>query len=397
VSRVGTSCIGALLGHLVVLLGACSVLACRSQTPARAQSMAKSSGRVDIDAKPNSPGLEQDGRSPESRDSSIDDTPDDDESDENTAVDSRWNRNNQPHPFDSLSDSALREALEKRPETLGSLSIGKPSFGRLVNGVRPTDAPLLYHLVDPAHAWGTVETVESVCHAISVVASLHPGTSAVDIGHLSAKDGGPLSPHRSHQSGRDVDLGLYYKDVRMRWYTRATRDTLDVPRTWTLVRTLATDTDIEMILLDQELQEVVERYALSIETDRNWVSSLFHRSGSKSALVRHSSGHKTHLHLRFLSPIAQESARRLGPFLTEHYRVRVNVQPTLHIAHRGDTLANLAQQYHTTIAAIRQANRMQSFQLVAGHRYTIPGPEFSKSPDPMRPPRRHSIPRGKSN
>ncbi len=158
-----------------------------------------------------------------------------------------------PHPFDSMSEEKLREAFEKRPETLGSVSIGKPNFGQLMNGVQPNESPL-YRLVDPNHAWGTEETVNYLCHALSVVARQHPGTPTVDIGHLSARFGGPLRPHRSHQSGRDVDLGLYYRNVGTRWYTHATRDTLDVPRTWTLIRTLVTDTDIEMILLDQSLQ-----------------------------------------------------------------------------------------------------------------------------------------------
>ncbi len=278
---------------------------------------------------------------------------------------------NRPHPFDSMSDVALREAFELHPDTLGSVSIGHPNSGQLMNGIMPKEAPN-YHLVDPAHAWGTTETVESLCHALSVVAKLHPGTSAIDIGHLSAKEGGPLRPHRSHQSGRDVDIGLYYRDTRTRWYTHATRDTLDVPRTWTLIRTLVTDTNIEMILLDRSLQDVIEQYAVSIEKDRNWVSSLFHSDGSIAPLIRHASGHTTHLHLRFFNPVAQESARRLAPYLTAHHLVRASVSDIVHVAGAGDTLAKLAQRYHTSISAIRLANRMHGFQLILGHQYKIP-------------------------
>ena len=43
-------------------------------------------------------------------------------------------------------DEELRDAFERHPETLGSLSIGKPNSGRLMNGVMPEESPV-YHLV----------------------------------------------------------------------------------------------------------------------------------------------------------------------------------------------------------------------------------------------------------
>ena len=255
-----------------------------------------------------------------------------------------------------------------------------------MNGIRPRESPL-YHLTDPTNAWGTAETVEAVCHVLEVVARTHPGTPVVDIGDISAKNGGPLRPHHSHQSGRDVDLGLYYRQAGILWYTRATRDTLDVQRTWTLIRTLATDTPIELILLDHGLQQAVEEYAASIEHDVQWVDSLFKGDGTKRALIRHSPGHSTHLHLRFFNPIAQESARRLMPYISAHHWVRARVTTLTHVAVFGDTLAKLAQRYHTTMSAIRRANRMQGYQLVAGRHYIIPAPEPT-TPEPA--PRRTS-------
>lgn len=291
-------------------------------------------------------------------------------------------RRTQPHPFDSISDASLRAAFEKHPETLGSISIGKPNAGQLINGIRPSESPL-YHLTDPANAWGTAETVQAVCHVLEVVAKTHPDTPVVDIGDISAKYGGPLRPHHSHQSGRDVDLGLYYRQAGTRWYTRATRDTLDVQRTWTLIRSLVTDTPIELILLDHSLQQAVEAYAVSIERDPEWVHSLFKGDGTKPALIRHSPGHSTHLHLRFFSPIAQESARRLIPYMRAHHWVRATA--LIHVAISGDTLAKLAQRYHTTMSAIRRANRMPGYQLVVGRHYAIPALEpTTPGPAPRR-------------
>jgi murein endopeptidase len=313
---------------------------------------------------------------------------DDDLAEDSDDSDHQSSRRNQQHPFDALSESSLRTTFEVHPETLGSISVGKPNAGELINGVTPPPSPL-YQLTDPSHAWGTTETVTALCHALEVVAQLHPGTAVVDIGHLSAKGGGPLRPHHSHQSGRDVDLGLYYRQAGTRWYTHATRDTLDIPRTWTLIRTLATDTNIELILLDRTLQEAVEHYAASIEQDAEWVHGLFQGSGTKRALIRHSPGHATHLHLRFFNAVAQESARRLGPYINFHGSTRVSVTTTTHVATTGDTLAKLAQRYHTTISAIRSANRMRDYQLVAGRPYTIP----TAIPESMPNSRRRTVPR----
>jgi penicillin-insensitive murein endopeptidase len=50
------------------------------------------------------------------------------------------------------------------------------------------------------------------------VAGAMPG-SVLLVGDLSAQGGGPISGHRSHQSGRDADLAFYMKDSRGRSVT----------------------------------------------------------------------------------------------------------------------------------------------------------------------------------
>ena len=298
---------------------------------------------------------------------------DDDQDDDSEPVEPQVAVPEKVHPLAPYTDDELGELFAKHPAFVGSVSVGKPNSGRLINGIRPTESPL-YRLVDPVHAWGTTETVEDLVHVLEVVARAHPGTQSVDIGHISAASGGPLRPHHSHQSGRDVDLGLYYAQPGTPWYTQATQQTLDVPRTWTLIRTLATDTDIEMILLDRRLQEHIEKYASSVERDANWVHRLFHGDEKKFALVRHSPGHATHLHLRFRNPMARETARRLSSSLPIEHRQEApgTSTATVHVASSGDTLAKLAERYHTTMDTIRKANHMHTFQLVAGQRYVIP-------------------------
>ena len=313
---------------------------------------------------------------------------DDDQDDDSELAEPQAAVPNKVHPLAPYTDDELGELFAKHPAFVGSVSIGRPNAGRLINGLRPTESPL-YHLVDSAHAWGTTETVEDLEHVLEVVARAHPGTQAVAIGHISAAGGGPLRPHHSHQSGRDVDLGLYYAQPGTPWYTQGTQQTLDVPRTWTLIRTLATDTDIEMILLDRRLQEYVEKYASSVEHDATWVHRVFHGDEKKFALVRHSPGHATHLHLRFRNPIARETARRLSSFLPIEHRqeTREASTTTVYVASNGDTLAKVAERHHTTMDKIRKANHMHTFQLVAGQRYVIPveaAPSRSSSSEPRQ-------------
>src|SRR5690606_20009654 len=137
------------------------------------------------------------------------------------------------------------------PESLGSLSLGTPNAGALFNGVQLTE-DRFFAPVDPDNAWGTQETVAYLRAAVARVHAVFPDSPPLYVGHLSARRGGPLSPHQSHQSGRDVDIGYYYKDGG-RWYRRATPANLDMARTWALVRALVIESDVEMILMDAAL------------------------------------------------------------------------------------------------------------------------------------------------
>ena len=293
-----------------------------------------------------------------------------------------------PHPFASLSDAELIRKLNEDPMALGPATLGRPNAGRLFNAVQLPENSA-WKRVDPNHAWATQETIDYLTRGLLAVAQRFPNTAAVPIGHLSAQKGGPLRPHVSHQSGRDVDVGFYYSEQSQRWYKRATADNLDLERTWWFIRTLVRETDIEMILVDQSLIPLIERYATQIESQNDWIEAVFHRRNGRASIVRHAPGHGTHLHLRFWNPVAQESGRRLMPLLVARGEITSPPKHVTHVARSGDTLAKLAARYSTTMQAIRQANAMTTYQLVAGHSYRIPVPvaatQISK---PKSPPRR---------
>ncbi len=274
-------------------------------------------------------------------------------------------------PFAELSDSDLAARLRTDIGALGPMSIGRAHGGVLVAGVRMPEGKN-WQLVNPGLAWGTKETVEALAHAIDVVAERFPNTPRAFIGDISARNGGHLHPHVSHQSGRDVDLG-YYLTEGHRWYATAHGTNLDRARTWHLVRTLISDSDIDLILVDRQIQRILKAYALEIGEDPAWLDQVFQVGGkSQRPLIFHAQGHATHLHVRFYSPIAQELGRRAYRSLVAR---RIVAPPTLYITHTvkpGETLSHLALRYKVTTDAIKKANALTKDVLRVNKPYKIP-------------------------
>lgn len=302
------------------------------------------------------------------------------------------------HPLDGWSDERVAAALASEPASLGAMSLGRPNAGALRNGVQlPRDDPRLTP-ADPARTWGTRETIDALLHAVGEVHRQFQGTPPLHVGHVSAREGGPLRPHKSHQSGRDVDLGFYYVDGA-RWYSRATQENLDRARTWALLRALIVGSDVEMVLVDHSIQRLLEQHAREIGEDGAWLEDLFRGTpGARPPLFRHVAGHAGHLHVRFYSPEARETARRVTPHLRRTGALPPTRHVVLHRARAGDTLQRLAKRYGTTMAAIRSENRLRGAKLVAGHTYRIPRdgppPAPETAPDrPVRVPPRRMPPR----
>lgn len=212
-----------------------------------------------------------------------------------------------PAPRDpaSFTDAEIAERAEKDPASLGPLSIGAPNRGALMNAVPMPEDPA-WHVVDPANSYGTPESIASIVSAIGKVAQAYPDSPPLYVGHLSAPAGGRLRPHKSHQSGRDVDLGYYYRGGK-NWYARANAKNLDTARTWELLKALANDPNVEAIFMDRSVQFLLKQHARKAGEDARFIDSLFakHRRAFPR-LVHHEWGHLTHLHVRFKSAAARE-------------------------------------------------------------------------------------------
>jgi len=271
-----------------------------------------------------------------------------------------------------LSDEELAARIEADPGSIGSLSIGAPGSGVLFNAVRLPAGPR-WEIAPNAASWGTSETITAVATAIDTVHEIFPDTAPIFVGDISDPDGGRLKRHETHQAGRDVDFGFYYKNGTGRWFAAGTAANLDLSRNWALVRALVVRTDVETILLDTRIQRLLYQHALSIGEDKAWLDRVFQFAcGSAGAVVRHVPSHRTHYHVRFYSPVAQELGRRAHPTLVQLKIMDPPVFTVRHVVRQGQTLGHLAARYGTSVRAIMQANGLRSTQIRAGRAYRIP-------------------------
>jgi penicillin-insensitive murein endopeptidase len=171
--------------------------------------------------------------------------------------------------------------------------------------------------------YGTDELVNVVVRAARVVDRELPGSLAA-VGDLSHRGGGGSAEHRSHQSGRDVDVFYYAMDragkptkpgeamLRFNAEGRAVRWSpphglrppprpvpawrLDTRRTWAFVRALLTDPDAEVqwIFVQRDIGALLIREAAAAGEDPALLA--------RAAFILHqpsdSEPHDDHMHIR---------------------------------------------------------------------------------------------------
>lgn len=208
----------------------------------------------------------------------------------------------------SITTAELSSKLKSEPESLASMSIGRPNHGALFNAIQMPESPH-WRVVDPKNGWGTDESIASIVRAVSTVNEQFVNTPSIYIGHLSSRRGGYLRPHRSHQSGRDADIGFYYT-TGPSWYAKGTAKNLDLARTWALVKAFAMDANVENIFVDRSVQKLLRDHALAVGESAEFLDALFESSTHRDRLIRHEWGHLTHLHVRFRCPIAEDAGAR---------------------------------------------------------------------------------------
>lgn len=266
-----------------------------------------------------------------------------------------------------LSDEALSRSFLNDIESLGSVSVGVPEAGRLLNGVpMPTDSDL-WQVIATEGAYGTQEVIDALIAVSTAVKEQQPLCMPLRINHISGPRGGVLAPHSSHQSGRDVDLGFYYlPGLDPAVIIERRLQSMDLAANWALVKSLVTMADVQMILVDQSVQRRLYKYALKQGEDRAWLDSLFN-AGAQS-LLHHRASHRDHFHVRFFAGRSQELGRRLVPLISNPPDARW----ATHLVRAGESLLDLARRYRAAPSAIVRANNLRSAVLRVGLQIKIP-------------------------
>lgn len=192
-----------------------------------------------------------------------------------------------------------------------SEAVGRPQEGELRNAEQLPAGPGYYRR-RPERAWGTNETITRLLKVIAAVRRKHRDVHDLAIGDLSAKRGGPLTGHVSHQSGRDVDIGLYFrrfpKPRPKGFIVPDAKHPLHLPAMWTLLSALVGTSDeqanVEYIFLGRRVQRTIYEWAAKQGKPRALLDRMFQYPAKEggSGVIRHEPNHGEHLHVRFRCP-----------------------------------------------------------------------------------------------
>ena len=226
-----------------------------------------------------------------------------------------------PPPPPSAAEPDVARTAESGTDwsQFDSTSVRNPNDGSLLGGVPlPFEAPgLLFNPIrDPAARYGTVEVVRALVDAAAQV-DLELGGLPVTINDLSLKSGGPIPRHRSHQSGRDVDVLFYQlgpdgkpvdsvgaffdpsgQGVDFRELADPSDDVrlaLDLHRTWAFVRALieSEHAQLQNIYLAEHLRSLLLGHARAVEAPAETVQRF------EALTCQPSYPHDDHFHFRF--------------------------------------------------------------------------------------------------
>jgi penicillin-insensitive murein endopeptidase len=220
-------------------------------------------------------------------------------------------------------------AIERRGAR-SSRSIGQAWDGRLENGVLLRESANVRYVREYRagnHFYGTWQLVALLERAAARVARRLPGAK-LSVGELSARTGGALPGHRSHQSGRDADVSFYMVGVHGRSFdpfafavfgadgkgrgpNRMLR--FDDARNWELVARLLADPDarVQHLFVSDPLRQRLLREGRR----RSAPSAILDRAALVMSQPSHGQPHANHFHVRiYCSPGERRRCRDRPPF-----------------------------------------------------------------------------------
>lgn len=210
------------------------------------------------------------------------------------------------------AQDAEKKAREMAKRPKGPLSYGAPNAGKLFGAQRLPSSKSL-EVKEGAHAWGLPPLVRALRRAAAKISSKHRG-SMLFVGDLSAKNGGPLLGHNSHQSGRDADVGFYMvsdkgKHVNPHRFVafagsgrpRGTESVrFDDERNWALIQALLEDekANVQYLFVSGSLRARLLAYAAK----KNLPKELYTKAAATLMSPKDTDVHDDHFHVRIACP-----------------------------------------------------------------------------------------------
>ena len=182
----------------------------------------------------------------------------------------------------------------------GGVSIGKPSRGKLVRGVELPERPDLYTRRKPEEEFGSTHTIAQMLAAFTRFRHDSGYKGQVVIGGISRPRGGRFRPHKSHQSGRDVDIRLPLLPGSQDKKHPTSAD-VDWRATWNLMRAFLDTGEVEYIFLDYRLQKKIYKAAREAGARREQLDLWLQwpaKPRTNKGVIRHVEGHRAHMHVR---------------------------------------------------------------------------------------------------
>lgn len=206
-------------------------------------------------------------------------------------------------PTDLLEPGVVLQVYEDDPEA-PSYSWGAPNAGRLKRGVPMPEGDHWTMREYRTRSYGSKYMVEALKTAFDAYSNAYPDGPTIRLGDLSMSKGGRLSPHVSHRTGRDIDIGFILRDDKRkdRYWERARPSTFDAEKNWFLIRELIETGRVHTIFMGAKLQRELLPYAkrdLTPDQLAQYFASE-DRGHQYVSVIRHWKGHMDHMHVRFL-------------------------------------------------------------------------------------------------
>jgi murein endopeptidase len=197
----------------------------------------------------------------------------------------------------------------------GAFGVGTANEGQLVNAVELPESDL-YVRKAPRSAYGTTTTVRSLVAALTEFRSTSPYGGVVYISAISRPRGGTLGQHKSHQTGRDVDIRLPLREEIPQKLSPIPSRRVDWLATYQLIRAIVNTQQVVYVFLDYKLQRKMHRAAeaAGVETEElAWMMQWPRGRKASRGVVRDSPGHDDHFHVRFRCGIAEPECVAMVP------------------------------------------------------------------------------------